>query len=345
MLVSVITPVYNTRPELILRAVKSVAGQGVACEMIIVDDGSTPDIAKYIDNLSREFDFLKIVHSPNEGVSSSRNTAIDLSVGEYIAFLDADDEMADGSLVSAIEILEDFGCEAVYGNSILVYPDGGCKNSFLSFSDVQSPLVFEGDQIEYLKMAQFHRDALKIFDLPDILIPNNWGALFRGDLIRRQRFDTDVVMAEDRLFNLKILSNAKRVALTDLIWYKYYQYGDTATHRVRPNALLEFETTARKYERMIPTSSPLMADALYSGIFECYLQALIFAIPRRCFRRNMRLSRCGYVKSALSCEVFQLGISNVRPKNTWQKLQVLLAKGACVRSIIVSILLRDIIRR
>jgi glycosyltransferase involved in cell wall biosynthesis len=93
---SVIIPVYN-RGEIVHRAIESVLSQSyVHFEVIIVNDGSTDStknvIMSYIDNR------IKIVDTENRGVSHARNRGIEKSNGDYVAFLDSDDQFLPNKL-------------------------------------------------------------------------------------------------------------------------------------------------------------------------------------------------------------------------------------------------------
>ena len=89
--VSVVIPTFNRANEL-GRAIASVLAQSFQdFELIIVDDASsdaTPAIIASIDDPRVRF----IQHEVNQGGSAARNTGIKASLGEYIAFLDSDDE-------------------------------------------------------------------------------------------------------------------------------------------------------------------------------------------------------------------------------------------------------------
>ncbi len=96
-LVSVIIPAYNAG-KYIESAVESVLRQSYTnIELIVVNDGSTDNT---LDVLSH-FSDIKILSTSNKGVSHARNVGIDTSKGEYISFLDADDELE----INAIEHL------------------------------------------------------------------------------------------------------------------------------------------------------------------------------------------------------------------------------------------------
>lgn len=92
-LVSVIIPTYN-RSNLISRAVNSVLSQTYAkIEIIVADDASTDNTKDVIKKIQKKHkNILYIKHNSNKGGSAARNSGIKKSKGEYVAFLDDDDE-------------------------------------------------------------------------------------------------------------------------------------------------------------------------------------------------------------------------------------------------------------
>jgi len=103
-LVSVILPTYN-RGEVISRAIDSVLRQTISdFEVIIVDDFSednTEQIVKAYSNGRIKY----VKHNRNKGGSAARNTGIRNAKGEYIAFLDSDDEFSSTKLERQLECL------------------------------------------------------------------------------------------------------------------------------------------------------------------------------------------------------------------------------------------------
>lgn len=102
---SVVIPSYNSA-ETLPRAIDSVLSQTVDnLEVIVVDDASTDNteavLAEYEDDRVRF-----TAHETNKGGSAARNTGIELAVGEYVAFLDADDEWYSQKLDRQIRELE-----------------------------------------------------------------------------------------------------------------------------------------------------------------------------------------------------------------------------------------------
>ncbi len=105
--VSVVIPTYN-RAHLIGRAIESVLNQTYQdFELIIIDDCSidnTDDVIKEFQKKDNRIIYLK--HDKNKGGSAARNTGIKTSRGEYIAFLDSDDEWLPEKLEKQINVFK-----------------------------------------------------------------------------------------------------------------------------------------------------------------------------------------------------------------------------------------------
>ena len=104
-LVSVITPAWNAAATL-QRAHDSVRMQSVRWQHVIVNDGSTDATAAIVKALAASDPRLLYAERPNGGPGAALNTGFDLAQGDYIAFLDADDEYRPKHLSSRLELLE-----------------------------------------------------------------------------------------------------------------------------------------------------------------------------------------------------------------------------------------------
>lgn len=88
--ITVVIPVYN-REKTIKRCIDSVVGQTFApYEIIAVDDGSTDQTLVILENMS--YDKLRVIRQNHRGAQAARNLGIINAKGNYIAFLDSDDE-------------------------------------------------------------------------------------------------------------------------------------------------------------------------------------------------------------------------------------------------------------
>jgi glycosyltransferase involved in cell wall biosynthesis len=102
MKISAVIPAYNCEAH-IARAIDSVLNQThPADEIIIVDDGSSDDTVQAVRSYG---DKVTLIQQENAGASAARNTGIEAATGNWIAFLDADDEWLPDMLQRQTDIL------------------------------------------------------------------------------------------------------------------------------------------------------------------------------------------------------------------------------------------------
>lgn len=115
-LVSVVIPAYN-RGKLIERAVESVLAQTYQdFEVIIVDDGSTDNTSSVVTALVEQDQRIRCCHhQTNQGAQAARNTGIRSAQGEWIAFLDSDDEWLNRKLEWQLLVANETKAEVISG--------------------------------------------------------------------------------------------------------------------------------------------------------------------------------------------------------------------------------------
>ncbi len=141
---TVVIPLYNGR-EYILRSVTSVLSQSYTnYEIVVVDDGSVDNGGDIM--LECEDPRLRLVRQENRGVCVARNRGIAEGKGEYIAFLDADDEWYPNHLETLVSLINEYGEGGIYStgyrmsyevgsSSVEVFVDSGGE----SYSVVRDP--------------------------------------------------------------------------------------------------------------------------------------------------------------------------------------------------------------
>ncbi len=113
-MISIVVPTYN-RENLVIKAISSVQKQTYNnIEIIIVDDASI-DNTCYAVKLIDDSRIRYVRNSCNKGAQASRNIGVDIAVGEYIAFLDSDDEW------NRNKILKQFNYTRSYGGDWICY--------------------------------------------------------------------------------------------------------------------------------------------------------------------------------------------------------------------------------
>lgn len=109
--ISIIVPAYN-RADTIMRAVRSAQAQTLTdWELIVVDDGSTDNTAEVLAAI--EDSRISVIRQKNGGMTVARNAGIQVARGEYLAFLDSDDEFVPYHLELCAAFLDAFPEEVI----------------------------------------------------------------------------------------------------------------------------------------------------------------------------------------------------------------------------------------
>jgi len=135
--ISVVIPVFN-RADIVSRAIESVLNQTLQpSEVIVIDDGSMDNTAEMVQQFGEAVTYL---YQTNAGPSVARNLGITSANGNYIAFLDSDDEWMRNKLEKQVELIRDLNADVVITNSVY-YDDANTGKSTFSrsqFSDILS---------------------------------------------------------------------------------------------------------------------------------------------------------------------------------------------------------------
>lgn len=119
--ISVIVPVYNVS-EYIVNCLNSIARQDYAesFECILVDDCGTDNsielVEEFIAHYSGKVNFRLVSHDNNRGLSAARNTGINCANGDYVLFVDSDDELKDNCLTTLSEPLQKEPFDFIFAN-------------------------------------------------------------------------------------------------------------------------------------------------------------------------------------------------------------------------------------
>ncbi len=208
-MVSVITPVYNGSAT-IGRACASVAAQSTTdWEHIVIDDGSTDETPEIVAGLAAVEPRLRTVRVSNGGQSAALNRGLDLAWGDFVAFLDADDEFLPDHLGAHVAYLEQHPeIDALYGGAEVV---GGNEE------DLWIPDVERGSGFLHISECILQ------------------GTIFvRGHIAREFRFPADrSIWYQDYVF-VKSIAKKHRTALFPHKTYRYYRnLGTSIIDRVK----------------------------------------------------------------------------------------------------------------
>ncbi len=208
--ISVIMPVFNAEKTL-KKSVDSVLDQSFKeLELIMIDDGSTDSSGKICDDYALVDKRIKVIHQKNSGVSNARNTGIRVAKGEYIIFLDSDDEMDLNLIEDNLKIIEKYNPDVLIFNFRYSFPDHSIDNEYTQDG------VFFGDDKKF-----FDEKIEKVVEKELMNAP--WNKIIRRGLIQKNKlvFDERFSIFEDAIFSLSVCANAKTLCVNSKIYHSY----------------------------------------------------------------------------------------------------------------------------
>lgn len=200
--VSIIVPVYNTAKYL-HRCLDSILQQSFKdFEVLLVDDGSTDNSGEICDEYAAKDSRIRVFHKENGGVSSARNVGLDNAVGEWVTFVDSDDELnfeglgLDYEQLSNVDLILTAYCGKIGAT---------CELNVVEREENHDFKTFLSENLNY-----------GIFSVV-------WGKFFRKEKIGNLRFDVAMKIGEDTLFTLMFLNAINECKIVNTVTYIYNQ--------------------------------------------------------------------------------------------------------------------------
>lgn len=241
-LISVIIPVFN-RTNLLRRALASAVAQEYRnIEILVIDDCSTIELRHVIG----EFDDDRIKYhrsTVNQGPAGARNAGVRLARGEYVAFLDSDDEWKANKVGAQLKAL----C-ARSGDYRFIY----CMRE--QWRDDTNTIV---DRSTYNKEGYILHDLLYY---PFIGSPSSW-FMERSAFLEAGGFDERIWFGEDWEFTLRF-NKISKVAYLDESLVKLHEHGQerlTANLDSNPRVLSSFITIYEKHKDLLKSDRKALA--------------------------------------------------------------------------------------
>ena len=188
---SIIIPIYNTSKYL-KECLESVVNQCYNnIEVVCVDDGSTDDSVKIVEEFCQKDNRFKLIKCAHQGVSRTRNIGLENTTGEYITFIDSDDTIDYKKLERQITLMEKEDLDVSYSDWCFVLPDGTMEKVHgLNFNLVRILLLW-GTLFGALPIHAF---------------------VYRRDFLTKHQlsFSSVIKEREDWNFHIQVLSNHPR---------------------------------------------------------------------------------------------------------------------------------------
>lgn len=270
-LISIIMPIYKTEEGQLRKAIESIINQSYQnLEILLVDDGSPDFCGKLCDLYARKDNRIQVIHKINGGVSSARNQGLKVALGDYILFVDSDDELRENTIETLVQIAEN-------GNSDITICS--CKHRLNSMMEKRNHSIKE--TIKTVKQAEAIQNLSYNIPVFKELEPTAvWGKLYKKTVIENLCFNENMNIGEDFVFNYHAICNAKTVTYCSSKLY-IYNYVETSLMHSKSYSprlmksfyeLVKFEETQRntKYSNDIIVRCINIAFTIYLKIPEKY---------------------------------------------------------------------------
>ncbi len=240
--VSVIIPAYNAE-KTIEKTLRSILEQTHAeLEIIVVNDGSSDNTESVVSALCQEDVRLRLINTPNGGVSRARNKGIEMASADYIMFCDADDLY----LPDTVEVLL---------NSLIPHEADLCSARFSALRPGSQPRIIDSADLEVWQGTQ----ALCHFLEDDPICYSVCTKIFRRELLKDIRFCEGRKINEDGYFVFQCFTkNPKVVALARTV-YLYTVNPSSATHEAFGEKFLDILYFNELQEKFLTEHHPELA--------------------------------------------------------------------------------------
>ena len=208
MRISIIIPIYKVE-DYLERCISSIVNQTYKdLEIILVDDGSPDRCPEICNEWSEKDSRIRVVHKENGGLSSARNVGIEIATGDYIFFLDSDDDIPIESISFLVELVYKHpevdlvqGNLEVVGNRINVWKIKDALPEFIGNKEEAKRTILNNELFPWPAVNKLYRTSF--------LRDNN--LKFR-----------EMIIHEDDHFVFYLAKFVKSIAFCRNITYRYY---------------------------------------------------------------------------------------------------------------------------
>lgn len=201
---SVVIPAYNREDSLPPLLDELLLERSIELEVIVVDDGSLDRTRELAESYTKKDPRVKLISQENSYAGIARNRGFDAAMGEYVAFIDADDIILPGALAMMYKRAVSERADILKAG--FAYHDLSSGESYRTLYSMNSAV--EGiRRIAVTSFAKLPRRLLHIPDMP-------WNAVYRSEFLRENqiRFNS-LRCVNDHSFYIWCLIKAERIKI------------------------------------------------------------------------------------------------------------------------------------
>ncbi len=264
---SIIIPTYNVE-NYIEKTLSSCLNQDIPkseYEIICIDDGSTDNTVKKINQIMENNENINLYTQENSGVSVARNRGIELAKGNYIWFVDSDDLIAENCLSILLENAEKYDAEKLLFSMEHFTSKVPAQNGNPSFEFCD----------ENEKMYQF-------------TFSHGGGGvcrtLYKNHFLKNLKiaFNKKISFSEDILFDFNVLINCNKSIKTDSVFYYYRQRESSAMHSKNfDNHILSMHLLSKEYKAISKKDISKIWKKIAKRKSHFAIKALLFSLVQK----------------------------------------------------------------
>ena len=258
MKVSVIIPVYNVEKYL-PRCIKSVLDQTYQdLEIILVDDGTKDNCGIMCDEYATKDNRIRVIHKENGGLSSARNSGIEIATGDAVFFLDSDDYLSTECIEKMVCLMEENDAD-VSIIQMKYIPEN--QNAECVEKEIENVVVMNSEQAIEESLYQ---------KLYTCCAP---AKLYKRKVIGEVRFPLGRI-SEDLATCHLFLNNADKIVYSNYYGYYYRQHNSSIMHIFNPKRMDALEW-AQAIEMFCKDNYPSIISASYCRTFNVSVHLLL----------------------------------------------------------------------
>lgn len=297
-LISIIIPVYNAAKFLDQTIISCLKQDYPRLEIVLINDGSTDDskiICEKYQKASAAMSSVSILffNRSHQGVSATRNFGLDHFSGEYFCFLDADDLLAENFISTLYALAKEnnldyitSGYQRFVGNFPTSEPQKP-ESAKSSKEETQKPKPVKSSREETRKPkpVKSSKESLQIYDKSDFykqLLNLNSGynfchmKLFKKSL-RHIHFDESLSVAEDALYNFKILNELNSFGATTAPLYLYRVHQNSTVRTFSKDYVEKYRIALQKIGNYLQENQSNLYQK-YQNYFYAFVATHLFFI-------------------------------------------------------------------
>jgi len=303
MKVSIIIPVYNVS-EYIERCMDSVMDQTYPdIECILVDDCSPDNSVELIEKklvaYSGSITFIILHHEKNKGLSGARNTGIEASTGDYLYFLDSDDEITENSIeLLAGMAFKHTGVDIVQGSSDVF--EGSSLNKMYH---IRKSIPDFSDSHFWLKKSMLESENYPL---------TAWNKLIKRDfLLNGHLLYKEGIIHEDEHWNFFAAKEVKSMAFCRIPTYRHFiREGSIMTSTDRKKSISSWFFIIQEYithidPDMARFQRKMILKAGFGNLAHITWEASKFPVDNLLKRQRELMKPC-LISAWKRCQIFEL---------------------------------------